>query len=984
MMRDSVYQHLLEAIDLSVSDATTNLGGEQFKLLVGHLEAMLLDEGVHGGDVVPLVCEPTVVSVAAIFALGMIGAAYAPVSKHAPASRQRFVIDNLGAKRVLTDDATLLTGSNAHYILLDDGLVDESAESAHDPVTYPVSPKSPAYVIYTSGTTGTPKGVMVSFESLEAFLRALDAMAPFGRGDRYLLSTELQFDVSVSEIFGWVHDGGGLYIASAVQAKDVGHLPELIVERGVTHAATSPGVAGLWSERQVSNLSRSSLSHLMIAGEAFPSSLAISLGPLLSRAHVYNCYGPTETTVYVTYHELFPEDLKAPSIPIGRTLNGTRVHSYPSQRGTYACLAIFGTQVASGYWGDEERTSECFKIIGGERCYLTGDLVSTDKAGELLFHGREDRQLEINSIRLEPAEIEGAIIATRLVKRCYVLMVDGTLCCCYIRSDGWAASPSALRGALGSALPEYAIPRLWVRLDEFPLTLNGKVDLSALASEVRRYRKEMDGAESRTEPADELLAFLRKELDCPGLKEEDDFLDYGFDSLRLIGATIALEAFSGRHLPAGYLYDHPSASAVREDLDMARGETSSHLQPVAEKKENASRFGDGIVRVRLGSRLEDCCYDSSIFQRVYSTIGLDSFITHALDVSEDVPGTLSMTLLMDIVSYVEAMRTRLHKDGERLLSQVFSLEDVEVRPLDLRSKDKQGQAQAIDGLIKEEQKKILGHLCDGDLSGVLAFRLEEGRTHVVLTLHHCVSDGASNAILSTIFSLAQRGKLVDAPPHMRDYLSSLRLHSSTEEILAHPFTQRLASLPEEAYRLVDVDVLRGTLVMQLPDNMSLDQLLMMCANEVTKRYLAAASTSVVCFQMLFNFRQIDGRTFDLLVNDCHETMTYFREAGVSDLDFMNRLFGHLSSFHYGEGHSTGHAIYSLFPKMTKGQMRLQEIYERAPLNIDFMGEVDAGDLEETLESVEALHSTLRNLKKQIRFTAFRCQDKLYILQVSHI
>jgi hypothetical protein len=306
------------------------------------------------------------------------------------------------------------------------------------------------------------------------------------------------------------------------------------------------------------------------------------------------------------------------------------------------------------------------------------------------------------------------------------------------------------------------------------------------------------------------------------------------------------------------------------------------------------------------------------------------------------------------------------------------------RPLDLRGKDKQGQAQAIDGLIKEEQKKILGHLCDGDLSGVLAFRLEEGRTHVVLTLHHCVSDGASNAILSTIFSLAQRGKLVDAPPHMRDYLSSLRLHSSTEEILAHPFTQRLASLPEEAYRLVDVDVLRGTLVMQLPDNMSLDQLLMMCANEVTKRYLAAASTSVVCFQMLFNFRQIDGRTFDLLVNDCHETMTYFREAGVSDLDFMNRLFGHLSSFHYGEGHSTGHAIYSLFPKMTKGQMRLQEIYERAPLNIDFMGEVDAGDLEETLESVEALRSTLRNLKKQIRFTAFRCQDKLYILQVSHI
>src|SRR5262249_36122184 len=159
----------------------------------------------------------------------------------------------------------------------------------------------------------------------------------------------------------------------------------------------------------------------LVGGEALPTKLAHALRPYATS--ISNLYGPTEATVWSTEQRVDAADERtggAVGMPIGRPLANTRV--YVLDRGLEPCAAgvvgelyIAGGGLARGYWGRPGLTAERFVACpfgpAGARMYRTGDLASWRADGQLAFHGRADRQLKVRGVRIEPGEVETALLA---------------------------------------------------------------------------------------------------------------------------------------------------------------------------------------------------------------------------------------------------------------------------------------------------------------------------------------------------------------------------------------------------------------------------------------------------------------------------------------------------------------------------------------------------------------------------------------------
>jgi acyl-CoA synthetase (AMP-forming)/AMP-acid ligase II len=120
--------------------------------------------------------------------------------------------------------------------------------------------------------------------------------------------------------------------------------------------------------------------------------------------------------------------------------------------------------------------------------YRTGDLVYRDPVDAGLVHlGRLDDQVKIRGFRVEPSEIEGAMRLHPDVDDAVVLATPGSLGSRQLSAFyvGRKVSPSEARQMLARIVPPYMIPRRFVFLEEFPLTVSGKVDRQALARLVR-------------------------------------------------------------------------------------------------------------------------------------------------------------------------------------------------------------------------------------------------------------------------------------------------------------------------------------------------------------------------------------------------------------------------------------------------------------------------------------------------------------------
>ncbi|MFV4946839.1 AMP-binding protein, partial [Lactobacillus delbrueckii] len=202
-------------------------------------------------------------------------------------------------------------------------------------------------------------------------LEACQYIAPVSSRDCYLFSTRDTFDVSITEIFGFLYNGGSVCVYSAKNKDFYKEFPDLIEKFGITHVALSPSVLGLLlklaDQEDLRKIDK--LKYLLVAGEEFKYELLKLVLKDLKKVNVYNVYGPTETTVYATYFNVRNTPKKLQKVPIGENLPGVKTMLVKDE------LLIGGKGVSAGYFNNAEQTDQKFEKIDGEVFYHTGDIV---------------------------------------------------------------------------------------------------------------------------------------------------------------------------------------------------------------------------------------------------------------------------------------------------------------------------------------------------------------------------------------------------------------------------------------------------------------------------------------------------------------------------------------------------------------------------------------------------------------------------------
>lgn len=342
-------------------------------------------------------------------------------------------------------------------------------------------PDSLLYVVHTSGSTGVPKGVAVAHGTFTNLLDWHLRRHAGGPGTTTAQTASISFDAAAWEIWAALASGSRLEICSDDLVRDPDRLVEHFAAEEVTTAFLPTAVAEQVIRHPLRDRGR--LAGLLTGGDVFRPRRHDDPG-----VPVVNHYGPTENSVVATAGP----DLRAPwdTVTIGRPIDGVRAYVLDDSlslvpRGVAGELCLGGRGVARGYFDRGAPTAERFvpdpfAAEPGARMYRTGDLVRWHSDGSLRFLGRIDAQIKISGYRIEPGEIEAALLRLPEVRDALVVAA-GTLpvLTAYVEA-GDSADADALRAALGQVLPAYLVPSAFVLFDVFPRTVSGKVDRAAL------------------------------------------------------------------------------------------------------------------------------------------------------------------------------------------------------------------------------------------------------------------------------------------------------------------------------------------------------------------------------------------------------------------------------------------------------------------------------------------------------------------------
>ncbi|WP_344320433.1 amino acid adenylation domain-containing protein [Streptomyces macrosporus] len=465
-----------------------------------------------------------------------------------------------------------------------------AGELAADEVRGRPTGRSAAYVIYTSGSTGRPKGVVVEHRSIVNLVVARIGPYRMGPGSRALQFASPGFDAAVSEIFTPLVAGACLVLGPADMLAQVAELPEVLAGLGVTHATLPPAVV---EQLPVGGLP--GVRTLVVAGEAAAPGVVARWA---AGRRMFNAYGPTETTVSCTMAGPLPARWGVP--PIGRPLPNVRGYVLderlrPVPWGVPGELYVAGVGVARGYLGRSGLTAQRFvaDVFGpaGERMYRTGDVVRWRRDGELEYLGRSDEQIGLRGFRIEPGEVEAALVAAPGVARAVVVVREDRpgvrrLVGYVVFSAGVVGDVAAVRAHVRSVLPSHMVPSALVVLDAVPLTVNGKIDKTALPAPEVPTTGQSSPAPAHGEPEQPeriLRRLVGEVLGLGPVGADDNFFALGGDSINAIQLV-------GRAREAGL---------VLTPRDIFRHQTVAELVPVLRtpSAQNRATADDGTGSV---------------------------------------------------------------------------------------------------------------------------------------------------------------------------------------------------------------------------------------------------------------------------------------------------------------------------------------------------------------------------------------------------
>ncbi|QYF95650.1 amino acid adenylation domain-containing protein [Massilia sp. PAMC28688] len=542
----------------------------QVQSLAGRLRAAGITEESRVALLLPR--EPR--TIVAMLAVLWAGGGYIPLDPGGPAVRLQGVLKDSTPQLVITlVQHAALAGKIPVFCL------DQPAPAAAPmPVPAPVAESALAYVIYTSGSTGRPNGVMIERASLAQFVAAASARYAISAGDRMLQFAPLHFDASIEEIYLPLCAGATVVLRNKAMMDS---LPAFLVACAERRISILDLPTAFWHELafcvgQSQAALPACVRLVIIGGEAAQAARVRQWLRAAPHATLLNTYGPTETTVICTTAALTDTD-GAP--PIGRPLGGIGIavvdrHMRPVPAGQEGELCLSGPQLARGYLGRPELTAQRFITLAaltGARAYRSGDRVVLGEDGQLCYLGRLDGELKISGQRIDPLEIEEALLAFPGVREAAVVSAGDRQLAAFIAPQ-LNLRTAALRAFLAERLAPAAIPATFLQQTALPRNHNGKIDRAALRMEAGRQAPEIPAGASLQATVARIWA---EALGVHAVEPDDDFFALGGTSLTAIQVANRLGVALQREVPVSSLFRHATVAALAQAL----GALSGHAPP---------------------------------------------------------------------------------------------------------------------------------------------------------------------------------------------------------------------------------------------------------------------------------------------------------------------------------------------------------------------------------------------------------------------
>lgn len=469
--------------------------------LSSNLASFLISIGVESGERIAIVLPKSIESLIGIFGILKAGGVYVPLDPAAPFERNQKIITSTEPKVILLSEKDLknfLPLQVSAYVVKENIKIDGDRifslqnilQEQESKVSQNVSSSDLAYILHTSGSTGVPKGVMITHGNVRSFIDWCSTIWKVENDDRVSSDTPLHFDPSVFEIFMAIKHGATICITTVEIKSDPEKLAQHLAHSHINiWNTTATSLIALVEYGSLGSYDFSSLKTVISGGDFIPIKYVRKLREYWTTSELFNVYGPTEASVFFTvYHipSLIAEDRSEP-FPIGRVGSHCEAliltDGHEAKPGEKGLLYVSGPPVFKGYWHDPEKTRNSFITYKGKEWYNTGDFVSTDKAGELIFSGREDRMVKRRGFRIELGEIEAALYKHPSILELAVIAKpsgEETEIVCFLTTIEEKMSIIELKKFCVEHLPKYMIPDKFIILPNLPKTSSGKIDYQVL------------------------------------------------------------------------------------------------------------------------------------------------------------------------------------------------------------------------------------------------------------------------------------------------------------------------------------------------------------------------------------------------------------------------------------------------------------------------------------------------------------------------
>ncbi|MBS5824686.1 MAG: non-ribosomal peptide synthetase [Clostridium argentinense] len=919
-----------------------------------------------------------------ILAVLKSGNTYVPIEQNIIQSKKINIIEQTNCAYVICSNGDNYYGWNS-LVLSDDSLRSHIYQNNFlDKVDFPEIP----YILFTSGSTGNPKGVKITKKNLWYILDNMQRISPVEQSSVYCFSTPYTFDVSITEIFGWIIGNGSVAVFDVRDLNKFRNLISLIDKYKISHFCASPSVLmtifNMCSKSDYEVISNN-IRYLMVAGERFDPKLAQIWHEQALKCHLLNLYGPTEATVYATYHEVTPDDLNQKEIPIGLPLKNARVEILEKDDKGCGELVIYGEGIADGYLNNNELTNKFFgEVETGERYYKTGDIVY-EYNNELVFLYRKDNQIQIHGIRIELGEIEYYLSNEYDINKSVVIYSNNKLIA-FLQPQNSQFNIYEFEKRMREKLPLYLHPNEYVVLSDFPLTTSGKIDRKRLMQEydLRTKLTEYNANNFAFSNDESIIANLfssELKIAYDRISKKSDFFELGGDSLSVISCLVFLETYYKREFDVDLFYTYRTVEEI-----------AKHVQKEAQVIDNKENIKIDITQVQKQQFVEYSTiqhtdieikkYLTHYVQRSYFYKKYDGFLSFKAnydnsfdlcDIEEAIKRVIrTHPLLRSIIVEIDSdlYFSEFELDFNRHIIPIIEVEDCDLKSYINR----------LEMLLKpllynaRYNNKLMAYFC--------ILKAPSGYT-VYCAVDHCIVDGASLNILRKDIGLSlSKGELPMPRYTYQHYCEEIRKNNNLNFVLKHEYTSFLQglNLHENKKKLFDL-VDESELIYENECDLIDSEEVSILASYISAEKLSdKLDTQSIIVNSILNIRKFKLYDFSYTIGDMHTRVPLVYNKNETFDEFYARAKDVIENIYKRNFFCPRYTALCNYPAISSEQEYINNIYEKqVKISFSFLGIQTDEDFNVYKSTIRDIHKGLQKLAKhQLFVTGIINRGRLYL------